>query len=372
MPVSNPSEFPPHRAGDQIIGLESGQNHVGARVFFAGQNAGDNSHITDAILIGFGVGKLAWTDPQFVGATIIGENAFSSYPDQGAFLGGSQTGFGGFVAQHLAGGSGNVLVGDHALQNCVASTGDPADGNVVIGSLAAQNAADTQGRVGTSVIIGFKAAQCGSGAGVDIEDCVFIGAANTTGLTNAAAGSVVIGCFTANIKWGTAGPVGSAVIIGNHADGFTASSGVWIGNGMTLSGLHNVVIGDGISNGGDTFTVQIGDQTKGGGSGNVVIGAGAGIFDGAFNDVFILETGTPPTGPNVRLLYGNFANGSLVVGNSAHGSTGNTPSGLNTLSIVNGAKGAAGANPNGYFYVDPVSGLHFVGTSGTDTILALP
>ncbi len=74
MPVSNPSAFPPPRAGDQIISINGGTNHVGGSVFIAGQSAGDNSTIGDLILIGTNVGSQGWTTAGMEGTVAIGSS----------------------------------------------------------------------------------------------------------------------------------------------------------------------------------------------------------------------------------------------------------------------------------------------------------
>lgn len=385
MPVSNPSEFPPHRAGDQIIGLESGKNHIGGNVFLAGQSAGDNSTISDLILIGHLAGSSGWTDANMAGSLVIGSNALPVLGAQFNQLAGPNTVVGCFAAQLMVNMGASVVIGDHALSNAVGSVNHlviPNANNVVIGSAACEFTASssTSARLNESVVIGANAAKGIPGAH-DIITSVLIGAECCPSISNSVASvnNTIIGYQGGGSGFGAAGTVASVVAIGaGCSGGNNASNSVFIGANQTYQNgaVLSVAIGDSIASSGFGNCVTVGAQASaGGGAKNIILGSAAGSNDGTFSETLIIETGNlfdAPT-PLLRLIFGDFSTGCLVLGDSSKlTGTGVVPTGgLNTVSLVNGTKGAAGANPNGYFYVDSVTGLHWVGTSGTDTILAL-
>jgi hypothetical protein len=371
MPVSNPSAFPPPRGGDQIISINAGTNHTGASVFFAGQSAGNNSSISDLILIGTNVGSQGWVSPGMEGTVAIGSHALAAYPDQGTTTTPSASVvIGGFAASVLEQGYNNVIIGDHAMQNTGASnSGDPANDNVVIGSQAGQNMGVNQ-RIDISVAIGSQVIKSAE----NVEGSVIIGAFAATNIGNVVSDCIIIGTQCCASDFGSTGEQTGVIVIGNQSDGTfpVGGQGIYIGNSnVGLGGSNNVIVGSACRGFGGIQCTVVGDEASGlGGNNNVVIGSSAGVWEPAVvSDIFILEVGNSQSSPNRRLLLGDFTGGNLIIGQTAPG-TGFAGGATNTLGIPNGTQGTApGAGGIGYLFAS-AGALSWRGTSGTVTQLA--
>jgi len=380
MPITSPSYFPPSRANGSIIGITAGQNATGARNFLAGMAAGNNSTITDLIVIGDNSGKGAITDPFLNGTIIIGSQSGQSIVQESTSapnLPGSNIilGFGTYknithLDSTIAIGqgiypnsndnqfatSGNVLIGNgigaaattnfittsvvigHSALSSVSAVCNAVD-NVIIGFGALQNSANASS-VTDNVIIGYKAGQSITGASGSSTQNVIIGSTADAGLASNA--NTVIG-FLAKVASVLA--AGSNVVIGNAALGAAVADVIGF----------NVVIG------------SIARSPSNANGRNVIIGAGAGsTLPITSGQLLVIETNLSSV--QSALLYGSFASGNLIVGNSIDGTNrdfGGVP-GTNMLKLLNGTKATvANVVGGGYFYV---SGgiLHWVDSSGND------
>lgn len=373
MPVSNPSEFPPHRAGDQIIGIESGENHVGARVFLAGQQAGNNSTITDMTVIGNLAASAGITDILLTGIIAIGPEALKSIlTADGA---GTNIAIGLNALTNLVNGGSNIAIGANAL-----ASADLNNNNTVIGDNAGQFVASAGiNPLHDTVIIGSQACKMSAGHG-SVNGCVIIGAETLgqalSGNINMTS-SVIIGqaCYNSNTFSSSAQNI---IAIGQGIDGGSGDGSIYIGGGINATGKANVSIGQEIPNCGAQNNVTIGDHAKAIGDNSVILGSLAGNFEIAGN-LLIIETGEfgVTTGQNNRLIKGSFGVPDttqvpgLILGNSSVAAGNDTfPTGAeNIVGIVNGVIGSTNPVGGGYFYVS-AGALHWVSSTGIDTLLA--
>jgi hypothetical protein len=142
-----------------------------------------------------------------------------------------------------------------------------------------------------------------------------------------------------------------------------------------------------VVNGVTGLNTLLGASTVAYGDFNTVIGARAAVstattFGGcviigalatdtvAGNGTFLIAAAQSAAGGGSDVLaleFGNFLTGNLVLGNSSEG-TNRDLNGTNTVKLLNGTKTG---NPigGGYFYVS-AGALHWVGSSGTDTVVA--
>lgn len=384
MPITSPSYFPPSRANGSIIGITAGRLATGAACFLGGQSAGDNSTAPNCIVIGDNSGKGglsgvanalngtiivgAQSAQALVGAsqlagaiTLIGNNSLklATTADNSVIIGHDILPLTSNAAGDI---SKSVLIGDGIWSDAVSrgpgssviigykaqnTTGNvPSPNNVIIGCFASQN---TLASGPDNVLIGYSVK--GSGATTASQQNVVIGsgaAVNTGG--SACNGNVIIG-FQATAT-SVAGGVGSNIGIGL---GSSACAGTDLVGG-------NVVIGTQASVGQSETTGL-----------NVIIGHKAGTtggvaYLGALGNVLVIETA--PVTPSA-LLYGSFASGNLVVGNSVQGTNRDLPNLTNSLKLLNSTVTSVTAPVGGgYFYV-AAGALHWVGSSGTDTQLAV-
>jgi hypothetical protein len=357
VPVSSPSEFPPHRANGTISGLESGKLATGSNCFFAGQNSGNNSTVNGLIMIGgLAAATQAITDSHLANSILIGSNLFPKIV--GAFGGVTTTpsiiAIGANIGAGILNSESQIIIGQGILGTTNATSGNELFNNVLIGnqignSLAGSQALSAMVVIGqqalvnqtvgcnNSVVIGPQALAGGSPQSV--QGSVFIG--DSCLAANAASGCVVIG-QTANANT-TATTVSNAIVIGHSAAG--GSNCIAIG---ALAAITN------------------------GSNNSVAIGAGA-LIPGTvgYTNSFILGT-SGLTGGGGTLLTGRFDLGTLCVGAGATPANNFGLAGMsNTLGIMNGTAGSSNPVGGGYFYV--VAGvLHWIDTGGGDTTLSSP
>lgn len=382
MPVSNPSAFPSVKTTDRIVSTNAGQRQLGNRVFMAGQAAGNDSDLNDFIVVGNLAASAGITDNFLDGSIVFGTQAVQALKNGGAAAGAVVV-LGYRAARTMLETGFSVYIGDHVAENFVADPSFRADDNVVVGSQAASLPVGSIGNrtlVG-SVIIGSRAAR-GKQAGTDaaISQCV------------------VIGAFAAlNCAGGTASNLQQAVVIGYQAGQNMSSTGQSVNNTLvgyacainldsgdantylgaaitvaTVDGSGNVAIGA-VAQAGAARNTVIG-ATAGNANANtvnsVLIGYGAGLAQANqdFSNVCLIEIQEFPF--RGSLFYGTFVNGNVVIGNAAPGTDRAFPVGAgNALKLLNGTVGGTSPVGGGYFYVD-AGELHWVGSGGTDTVLA--
>jgi hypothetical protein len=386
MPVSSPSYFPPNTSTDQITGINAGRLSTGAPHFLAGASAGNNSTISNLIVIGDNSASGGLTDnTNLKGTIVIGGQSAAALTAAAAALGAI------------------VIVGQSII-----NAATHADSSVLIGQSILNGTTDVDNQLSENVLIGHQ-------IGVDatthagINESVVIGyqAHNKTGNFTSTQ-NVVIGCqaFNANVgsnpnnvyigfnvvpNAGAGGNAGSSqnVVIGSNADtGTNSGDNVLLGfqaSGSGTSGVgQNVGIGQGVicNLGSDLVggNVVIGTvarvaptETTGK---NVIIGfaAGKSLVAASGGNLLVIETNNSGGTAQKCLIFGQFAAGNLILGNSITGTSqdfGGSP-GTNMVKLLNGTA-ATGANitNGGYFYV--LAGvLHWVDSSGNDTTLSVP
>lgn len=401
MPVSSPSYFPPNRANGTIVGITAGETTTGARNFLAGKSAGTHTSINDLIVIGdsalsVGTASAPVTDSAAGGSIAIGNNAAKAYFGTNGQAGTAPVTVIGFnAALALQYGYENVIVGDYAYSSELGFNGvaaSPAHGMVVIGSQAGRYLRGKPGNyqqahdsiiVGSNCFPGFSAA-----ANITTIQSVLIGAGALTSAGNngnassSIAASVIIG-FNALANTGGGVGLGPLVAIGANCGGTlndgatgnaglvligdssdcavsTATNSVIIGSGAKGSGNNNIVIGQGakIPDNGATHSntcLVLG------------VGAGTGSSNSPGDNQFLVEMNfSGVSGPIEALLFGNFADGSIVFGNSIHGTNRDLP-GTNVLKLITGTKTGTPLG-GGMFYVTGANNdVHWVGSDGTDT-----
>lgn len=388
MPMSQPAYFPPVRGTDQIVGLNAGINQTGARVFLAGQNAGANSTVSDLVVLGSGSLKAGITNADRAGTVVIGSTSLGALVGTAGISGpvtsvgynnaniatGAAVSFSGIVmlgagiaANYITGGNfrDSILIGNKAADQIgVANAGGGTiDQCVLIGQEVARgNSAGDPRNLTSSVIIGYRAAlNHGTNTGGQITTSVIIGsaAAQTLGATNLADGNVIIGAGAGS---GGLTNASNCTLIGTGAGGgtgaLTDNTCVGANAGSVLVGGKNTIVGSGITSQQTSRNIFIGYQADNGapitGSDVLIIGT----FDAAIQRTAI---------------YGDMANGNLIVGRSVQGTNRDfrgTTQPTNVLKLLNGTLGT-GANPTGggFFYV-AAGALHWFGSAGTDTVVA--
>lgn len=404
MPVSSPSYFPPNRSNGTIVGITAGQSTTGARNFLGGKAAGVFTQINDLIVIGdsafsSGTSGAPITDTNLAGSLAIGNNASLGIVSAvGALTAAPNTVIGFNAASNvgLTNAAGNVLIGDQVLQANTSTPTFPLQQNTVIGSGALANVlgnpAGSQGVV-NSTVIGFRAVRGGGagGAVTNVNGSVIIGSqcaqnVNTTGATLGSLNQdVFIGFQCAQILSTGGNTSGDNVIVGYSACGGASSFSrvnqcVIVGSQAANDGTgvvnatDNVIVGfSAVAH--DIQSVVIGSQATSG-SGNsgqlgcIILGYKAGVAPALTTkpNVFLVETSVGGS-----MFYGDLGAGNLIIGNStaAQRAIVTAASGAtNIVQIPNGTKSISSATLSGYFYVS-AGALHWVGSAGTDTTLAV-
>jgi hypothetical protein len=363
---------------DRQSGPGAGGGAIGNTAVFLGANAGQNSAVNNLVIIGNNSGAGGINDAvNLPGTTIVG----------------AQSG------QALTGATANTADGAVTiLGSSTLKVATFADSSVIIGQNILPLSVDQAAKISQDVLIGNGIATDPVNTGPSASVIIGYHAQNITN-NNSSTNNVIIGASAMSVSlgscndnvcigfqvMGTAQVFGPAqnVVIGSGANvGISATSGnVVLGFGASAPGASalggNVAIGagavgavgtDAVNNNvviGVNARVAPGETT----GNNVIIGANAGrTLAGAVNSVFIVETNANGLGAQKCLVFGQFATGNMIFGNSVTGASqdfGGVP-GTNMLKLVNGTK-ATGANVSGggYFYV--LAGvLHWVDSNGVD------
>lgn len=386
MPISNPSYFPSVRGTDQIVGTNAGQSQTGLRVFLAGLNSGKFSTVNDLVLLGDNnFGNTAATDINLAGSTIIGSRAFQDTINATAGLLSNTVGaitvlgsnnfpsysgatpasmaslicIGSGIMPHFVGANGylyknNIFIGNSQFYNNTGATFGMSD-NVVIGTGALGMAAPGSPSLLGNTFIGsqiahnnqlFYSGACTYNVCLGYQSCGIIGAGfNSNVVIGAQAGNDMIGGI-------------NNVVIGYAANLSTNTSGT-------------VAIGEGAGSGFDSsYSVFIGSNqgTTSGGNGSIIIGYNAGLNYPGTAYTFGVESYEPSTVTMYSMFYGNMKTGNLCIGKLPYTQRDMT-TGQNCVKLTDGSIGPAVPAGGGYLYCNN-GALHWVGTSGTETILA--
>jgi hypothetical protein len=391
MPVSNPSYFPDIKGNGSIIGITAGRNATGANDFLAGNNAGANSTVNDLIVIGNNSGAAGITDANLSGSIIIG---VGSAPFITASAGSA-------VPLTLIGENNLALINQDGttridstvvigsgIMNGGTGNGAQIAGNVLVGNLLFPTTEQTSPTsTQNSVVIGYRIGLSVGGVNALPQNAVMIGAVQFVDTANFPYSGMYIG-VNIDCTGSTGAAMGPNVVIGNDvimAGG--ATSCVIIGDNTVYQGLtaaasiDNVCVGTGVKYNGNS-NVVIGPNaqapnpsTVGPGFGNVIIGSYAGttVPDVAdLNNLLLIESSSATSGVTpAALLYGFFSGpnaGAVILGNSVQ-AVSRDVQGTNTVKLLNGTIGSADPVGGGYFYV-LAGALHWVGSSGTDSVVA--
>lgn len=399
MPVTSPSEFPPHRSPDQVVGLAAGKNYTGQRAFLSNVNAGANSNVDDIYIIGDSAFSAGVTDANAQYSVVIGSGNLAA-----------ATSFTGVLTDFTASGPA-IVIGGNNFPKAVNVAGTLAIGtniapglgstpiagnagaNTIIGINACSKINSVQDDFNSNVIIGFQAYQGASASEPqDAEKNVLIGtgvcvAGGPSGFGEMA-GNVVLGYRAAKQL---AGASGNNVIIGQTAGGSlttSSASNTVVGNNSDCTGsgqTFNVVLGAASQCFGEGNTL-LGSQivsTGTTGNGSILIGNGCGNgLTGSLADVFLIETQLLLGATKKTILFGSLAQGCLIVGDSTSGTNrdiGNNGAdlSLNLLKLLEGHSGGANPAGGGFLYVsDGTAGagtagsLVYISPGGTQTQIA--
>lgn len=379
MPITSPSYFPPNRANGTVVGTTAGRNQTGAACFLGGQSAGDNSTVANLVIIGDNSGKGGIIDvANLTGTTIVGaQSGQAVIGATAAIADGALTILGSGNLKNAASADSSVIIGQGILPLTTDAAAKVSQ-NILIGNGIASDVTTTG--PGSSVIIGYHAQQ--STGNSSSTNNVVIGA----NAFNTSAGSCVDNVFIGFnvIPVAALGPAQNVVIGSGTSIGATSSSNTIIGFQATSAGTANTGSNTGVgtscsaNTAGDLIghNVVLGfrasvptAQTTGM---NVIIGPNAGKTltgaSGVTGNLLVIETNVDGLGAQKSLLFGSFASGNLILGNSltaVNQDFGGVP-GTNILKLLNGTK-STGTNiiGGGYFYVS-AGILHWVDSAGND------
>lgn len=384
MPFSSPSYFASVRNTDRIVGQNAGLGQTGNRVFLAGVNAGKFTRVDDVIVIGsnaFSAGTLAApiTDVDLGQSVFMGTDAAALLTSAPAVGGSVVIGYRAMPV--LPSGGGNVVLGAQALEVANNITGFDCSRNVVIGTQAMQGVRTPGGQgMGDNVVIGYQALRGGPGINQFTPlTSVVIGAqacdSSGGGAGYSIASSVVVG-YRAGRALGAGGASQGCVLVG-HSAGDKISIGddnVCIGKsaGTSIgSGNNNICIGTGADvNGAGSDNTIIGWQsTRTNSSGCIFLGSQAGNgTTAAQSDLCAIETftgGTRRSALFVNMAQGNTYMLGVALANRDLDAIGAT----NAVKLANGSRGVGNPALGGFFYAF-AGALHWVGSAGTDTVIA--
>lgn len=250
-------------------------------------------------------------------------------------------------------GSGCVLIG-HGIMRNVSALGNPGYANTVM--IGKEVWRDTYGGnpLGNGVFIGtnlFNRANSATGG----SDMVAIGA----NINTAAVGTLAD--LTSGIF------IGANIVVANNAFSSDRTFNTMIGASKNVDGTKSVHIGASGSCSRGTENIAIGYEN---------------LLTGAFNNLILI--GNEHTGagnifdagnivalaPKIDkwVLYGSGDTGNIVLGNSTTGDKDIGAGGTNRVKLCNGTVGGIPSS-GGYFYVN-AGELHWMGSGGTDTIIA--
>ena len=367
---------------DRESGPGAGSGATGNNSIFLGANAGKNSTISQFIAIGNNTGSAGLSSTANLnGTTLVGAQSAESLT----------TGYGDGVGVTLL-GSGNL--------NAASQT----DSSTIVGSAIMSTYLEGSQ---LSVFIGQKILNGNPGNSTQVVNSNLIGSnilnSTVASFINVSASTLIGDNIGSGMINGSG--MSGAIIIGHNAGGSItqgATSSVLIGSAVDTApnGASNVVIGAGANQSGanatDSYLVEIGSNASSignlntvlgyaaktaanaAGLGNVVIGGNAGqTLTALLTNVLVIEASTLIGGGSGNvpsaLVYGNFASGNLVLGNSTFAASNRDTGGAgaaNILKLLNGTIGAANPLGGGYFYV---SGgiLRWVDSAGTNTQLSM-
>jgi hypothetical protein len=378
---------------DRQTGPGAGAGATGNMDILFGAGAGANSSANNLIVLGNGAGGAGIGNSTGVldGTIILGVGSAPALVSSGfagpalplTLMGAGDLLLASRVSSTLVAGAGiangtsaidqSVLLGNALYQNVLTNAGGPVgfrqaviigqgimtasaatsisttNLSVIVGSAIFTASAPT---VNNSVIIG-QAIEGGGTTGSNLSGCVIIGNAITLA-SNAPNGNVLIGSSVTFNGVPTANPITNNVVIGIST---------------TYDGVSNVIIGNDAA----VPTTAASNAAFG----NVCIGfkAGTSVTPGtSINNLLILESALNAGAAASTLLYGSFASGNLILGNSTQAANRDFGgvAGTNMLKLLNGTK-ATGANiiGGGYFYV-AAGVLHWVDSNGVDFGLSDP
>lgn len=325
------------------MGLTAGNNATGARCFLAGKSAGLGSTAADLIVVGDSALKTANTSNP--GTIAIGTNAAGALNSLGSNSGAT---------------AGMVVIGDHAMD-----VNPAASASVVIGSNCLRGFNSTAAApiglvqsvaVGADIFANVNSQR-------QMFNCTLVGygIAQGSAFVSQFVNNTLIGAQIAQTLGALGGSCSGQTIIGFQAGKLL---------GQSLASSSNVAVGATALSGAD------------GGSSNVVLGTSAGqnIVGGSFNVLIGTSAGNlvggDPTnfleisnGGNA-LLRGRFDLGNVALGGSSSANMDVALAGAtNIVKVINGTKSATAPTAGGYFYVS-AGALHWVGSTGTDTVVA--
>ena len=378
---------------DRQTGPSAGAGNTGDDVIFFGANAGNNNTGNMSIALGnsaLGGGNIA------PGAIAIGYQAGHKINSQR--LSGIDLIIGTQAMAAATACGDNLVIGNFAMQNVIASTGGiQFYHNVVLGNYALQNFNvnyPNNGGILYSVAIGYE---LGNSAGFlgectwtqsNVIGCQALASMGTSGVNNALTSSDIIG-FNAVPNW-AGNSIEQSVLIGQSV--FANAHGA--ANPLTGAAVYNTVAVGAAANcppgGYPAFCTVIGANALSANNNSIAIGYQAGrqgatanypgdhsVFIGCNAGVqgsqgsaydFLLEVGDTNSG--FTLMYGQINTGNLALGNLPYADRDfSTIACTNALKLTNGTRGAGNPVGGGFFYCS-AGALHWVGTSGTDTTIA--
>lgn len=339
---------------------QNGTTILGGQILPALTNA-TPAGISDGPIVAIGYNIAPALVNRMGSSQLIGSNILANYPADGLQV------------------SANVYIGDDILRNSLDRNGnhgaDVGGYNVVLGWRAMRlQALATPGAglsVSSSVIIG---AEIGLNGGFDL------GSPGTTVSTSVLIGRQVATqvCSQQNETLSATVAIGNQCVTGM----VSGERGVFVGSGIsapTLQGAAHTYVGSNIignTSQGTFGNVLLGASIvlQGNRSGCIILGYNANSTnDIPANHCFLVEDND---GSDRRtILFGRMGalGGStgLVVGHSSQGTNRDLP-GTNLLKVLTGTYSSVAPVGGGVFYYDALTGLHFVGANGTDTVLALP
>jgi hypothetical protein len=375
---------------DRQSGPGAGGGALGNNVILLGATAGANEAINNAIIIGNGTGGGGLVDvANLSGSTIVGVGSATAIT-AGDGSGRPLTLFGSNDLVGYTGVVGSTVIVGSKILDGVDPAGPPAGitscvfvgNNIFPASInhfsAHQNSvcigdsinsfgtvAGTNSALTNAVMIGCQIMTLGSNS--SYSNCVFVGGGISSSSFGVSGAENLITAIGANI---TLSGVGSSnTLIGSQIQFSGASTGgesnnTIIGNAVVYTGNANTVLGSSAVVPGIAANASVG---------NVIIGAKAGSdLPATTNNLLAIGASLALSGVPSYLLYGSFASGNLILGNSVtavNRDFGGVP-GTNMLKLLNGTK-ATGANVvgGGYFYVTG-GFLHWVDPNGTDSQLS--
>lgn len=365
-------------ATDRLVAsnADGGLSPASAHVILLGEHAGQNLSISNVVVLGNASATGGLVGAGGAGSNIIGGQQLSALANNGPDGPFQMVGFnnlplltqnltssmqviGASIGSLAVGGATighSVLIGDFVLGNWGAGSPNNVSllDSIIVGRRAAFGGADARG-IATSIIMGVEAcATWGVSGGGGINTSVILGdrAATFLGASGTASQNVLIGATTCpSITNGVRNTILGA---GNDVQG-ALTDNVAAGTGIDIRGDLNTVLGS---------RNQVAMTAR-----NIVLGHGADTGVTALHsDTLVIGTFDPNSAIKRTAIYGDLASGSMVLGNSTEGTNRDLP-GSNILKLLNGTVTGVPPVGGGFFYA-AAGALHWVGSAGTDTVLA--